>query len=380
MASRMRWGLGLIGLCVLTALAVRATTRDPIVRVVEQQRVWQLQSEIRSYNSALMDWAALDSVEALLPASAGVTVRLRADLPNSLSGPRDAAPQVSDSAIRVVRDALDAQLGRIGGSRVRLAVVALPSLLGRSERVEQARSEPIRYFAGSDTRGAWCAVVAGVYGPHQERETVDLLVGNGDPLGPCRLWARYGPPGAGIAGWLPDAGYLMSRAEAPPPDPPASRRSLFGIRRYDEGVRSVGMAAQACLGGRAQACHEAILDRDQWLASPSHGEHRGPALHARSRFGWAGNDAMEGLFGDLERELGADAFARFWRADTPAEATLEDALQADLGAWLLEWARARFGTEPRGPLMHWSTWLLSLIAMVALVGAAVAVAQRRRVA
>ena len=380
MASRMRWGLGLVGLCVLTALAVRTSTRDPIVRVVEQQRVWQLQSEIRSYNSALMDWAALDSVEALLPPSADVTVRLRADLPDSLPGPRNAGAQLSDSAIRIVSDALDAQLARIGGSRVRLAVVALPSLLGRSGRVEQARSEPIRYFAGSDDRGAWCAVVAGVYGPHQERETVDLLVGNGDPLGPCRLWARYGAPGAGIRAWLPHAGYLMSRAGATPPDPPASRRSLFGIRRYDDEVRGAGMAAQACLGGRADACPEAVLDRDQWLASLPRGEHRGPALHARSRFGWAGNDVMERLFADLERELGTEDFARVWRADAPVEPVLEDALDADLGTWLLEWARARFGTEPRGPLMHWSTWLLSVLALLPLVGAALAIAQRRRVA
>lgn len=379
MAARMRWTLGLLGACAVAVLLARLAIANPLIRYGGDSDLWRLRQEIAANNRALVQWAALDSVRSLLPDSPGVRLLLRSELPPSLAAAPGLTPQLSDSTIAAVEAAVHAQLADMGGSAVRLALVALPALRGGHADVEPSREPPLQYFTGRDERGTYCAVVVGVYGLMHESDIVRLLLAGGNPLGPCRFWARYGEPGAGVAPWLQRAGHTMLRSSPLPPDPPRSRRGLFGLRRFDSEVGNLGPLAQSCLAGRAAACRDAVLDPEQWGFSFTESSAAGPALVANGGFRWRGRAEVSGLLTELERELGAGGFARFWRSEVPAEDALGRELRADFGEWLVGWARARLGVEPRGPIVGWRTLVLSLLALGGLVGAAIAVAQRRQI-
>ena len=351
------------------------------------QRVWTLSDELMAARIVYNERAAFDSGYVALPAQPELVVRVH-DFPAPRRPTRDS---VAIARIRLHYDSVraaffDSVAAQMAGapSRARIALVqartAPDSAAGNAFFLE---SDPVRFFAGADDRGGYC--IATFAGP-------DEPLSPGSPLGPCRLWARYGPPSPQVLAWLARSGHLLEfdsvvayedwdyfagphgyqTAEAPE----ARRRGLFGIRRYDHPTNAVALGAQGCLAGRREDCVDAAFDADSWRFRRS--RVASDALQYRARY--ATLETIGGFFGDLERELGRERFERFWTGATAPEAELGAALGAPFDEWTQRWLIEQFGAEPQGPRTDAVTLLLSFGTIAALLGVALITARRRSLA
>ena len=364
MAPRMKWTLAVL---VLTASLAFAFSKGGLTtaRVEEyraQSRVWRVSNELGATRRAIVQWEALDSVRSVIPDS-GVAF--------AWSTAAD-----SGGAFAEVRDSIVAELDAMGGIRTRLAV-----LLRRSEntRGSGVTALPVQYFAERDSLGDWCAIVID---PAAARALTlrDAFFQGGSALGPCRFWARYGAPGPAIAGALPEFGVFLGAARPAPVDDQPFRRRLFGVRQWDA-PSAPHVVAQACAAGRMDAC-ERTLDPSTWMRSAFGFVQRGvddPAIGVRAR--WDRQLGPPASFvAELERALGPESFAEFWRAGGEPGSALENATGVPAPQWMHGWIVARFGAEPRGPRVPPGTLLLTLLPVAALAAASLVVAARRRVA
>lgn len=156
---------------------------------------------------------------------------------------------------------------------------------------------------------------------------------------------------------------------------------LFGISRPP--LADLGVAVQACLAGRLEACARAVSDPD--LITPTSGDRawllaNSPATgldggFAGPPFGWLD----DGLVYEWEAEFGTDAFARFWTSSEPIPEAFEAAFGVPLGAWVYEWAGRHGDVYRAGPSLPWGSVGWSLLALTALAGAATVAGMRRRV-
>lgn len=406
MAPGMKWLAAAAASCALVALLVLRGAHErvgaisadsPVIdasgtRVWEHplvRRVWSLSDELNAARIVYHERAAFDSGYAALPDAPGLVVAVD-DAPPPVRTARDSARVAAraayyDSIRAAFDDSLAAQLAG-ARSRARVALVQ-----ARTEPDSSAPyyfymvSDPARFFAGADERGGYCFATF----PHAA-----VSIEQGQPLGPCRLWVRYGAPSRQVLAWLAASGHLlefdsvrvgdgwwddyyvgargfMSEESANTP-----RRVLFGIRQYDERTDNVALAAQGCLAGREELCLEAAFDPDNWRYRRSEAESR--ALQYRARY--AALETIGGFFGDIERSLGPERFERFWTGATEPEAELAAALGEPLDEWTHAWLVAQFGAEPTGPRLEPGTLLLSLLAVAALIGAALVTARRRAIA
>ena len=400
MASWLKWPLFTIGSCVLIALfAFVASDRVEGPRTTDAllddagntrwdhplvQRVWRLQDEILASRIVYSEQEAFDVSYAELPGTPGVTVITR-QVPEALSQVRDTAwaaqARAERDSMRVAfHDSLDAEL-RETRSRARVALVEVPAPDDGVYWWYQ-ETHPARYFAGRDSAGGYCL---GTF------SGLPSLLLYGEPLGPCRVWLRYGAPSAPVLRWLAHSGHVLEFDSVLSPilgsefvgpqyfswydRPGTSRRALFGIRQFDEEADYIGLGAQGCLAGREELCLDAVMDPDEWRFRRA--RVRGSALQTRSRY--SALETIGALFGEVERELGPEGFAQFWTASTEPQRDLEAALGEDLNRWLMHWLREQFGPEPRGPVVPPATLLLALLTVAALTGAALLMAARRQI-
>lgn len=362
MASGMKWALAVTGLTAALGLAiVRGGMPGLPAEYGAQSEVWRSSAELAATRGALLQWSTLDSVRAILPDS-GVVF--------DVDGTSEAQHVISE-----LRDSIAAELAVVGGSRARMAVLALA---GSDRPGLQRALMSVQYFAGVDSLGGWCAVVIDPLATNPLALRQAVFAG-GSALGPCAFWAQHGAPGDALAAALPQFGHFLGAPRPGPADAAAPTRGLFGTRPWQHPV-APHVVAQACVAGRIEACDRALHDPLAWSAS-FFGIDRTPddaALLVRGRYVREANPS-ERMLADLRTELGDEAFMRFWRADGHLNDALAAATGTSAAEWMHRWAVARFGTEPRGPTLDALTLLLTLLAMAALAAASLLVAQRRRI-
>jgi hypothetical protein len=156
----------------------------------------------------------------------------------------------------------------------------------------------------------------------------------GNWLGVCSFFARYGAPGAGTARWLKSeswrqAGFapLRSASAGPSPAPfEGQPRSSGGFARAGNfGVRTwfserdqpwyIGAHGAGCLARNDAACME-LLTPPVMVADFVHASLL-PRSIAQSRFSFGGGYAWRrGLMTEIEKGLGEEKFAQFWKSES----------------------------------------------------------------
>ena len=402
MASGMKWLVTTVALCALVgALALRfdagrglaVTVNEPVLDE-NGNTVWDhplalrrfaLSDELTATRIAYHEQAAWDSGYAELPDTAALRVAMDRE-PVRWPGMRTDTASLArrgaflDSVRAAFDDEVAARLAEPVRARIALVQTSIDADSGTPYYM-YVDASPMRFFAGSDERGGFCFATF----PNPA-----VAIEQGQPLGPCRLWARYGAPSPQVLAWLARSGHLLEFDSVRTPvsgyrsrhpgllsgqeDTP--RRVLFGMRAYDEPTDHVRFPVQACIGGRTDGCLEAVLDADNFRFRRARIESL--ALEYRGRY--AALEVIGGFFGDIEREIGRDRFARFWTSAAEPEAELAAALGAPLDEWVRDWLARRFGREPLGPRVEWFSLLLSLAAIGALLLLALLTARRRTVA
>jgi hypothetical protein len=201
-------------------------------------------------------------------------------------------------------------------------------------------------------------------------------------LGECAFYLRYGMPGDAVQAWLERGAtfYGIERSVDREGLPGSMRRSVFGMQSI--GNRPV--ETYQCLAGNAAACAflfaypaetRPLMKKDLAIVAASPATSLGGYSQYRSS---VSGDAY--LLGDLEAEMGREAFAQFWASEAPE---IEDAFQGafgtDAGAWLLSWISQSMGVDTPGPRLPRSASSGSMIAIALLLGLAWSVQRRRQV-
>jgi hypothetical protein len=260
--------------------------------------------------------------------------------------------------------------------RARIGVFALPAAT-LPEPAGLPRLGPLYHLHARRTPEPTCVVIGSGPrgGPYTERvrsgvfHVLSYRAGAGWTNGPqvlrgCRFWARYGAPGAQLAGWLERRGYHFAEAAWSPPArrPDSARaRRLFG--RQAELRPELDGDALACFAGTAAACRSHFLE---------------PAGPAPARGLPGPNLADRSLLAALEQEFGAEAFGRFWRSDDDVASAFTAAFKVPVEEWLPQWLAGTYGTSG-GPAVPLNTAALALLTLGGLFGVGVATVVRRRI-
>jgi hypothetical protein len=374
MPSWLRWTLALTAACA--ALGTWLLITDIWLRLqgdpgAEQytREMDRMQREYRQASITLTRLARLDTVRRLLPDSSRLVV----------STGRDAPPEFE----KWIAAGAAAEYAPAPSPRVPVIIA-----YGAGERFSNERvlnigiRGGVDFLAGMDNGVSFCAVAGGVPSwSGNERWWTRYLTGLATrPLGPCRLWARYGAPGEAVRVWLAaGAMYFASDADPALPLPDSLRgRRIFGAHHE----RQLELGLEPCLAGNARRCREALLGSG--APGPA-----GPARLAGALVTSGGNDwfwsdwpprAATRLLATLEAEFGAGRFARFWTASGDVETAFRDAFGTPLEVWAMRSLQAVYGRAPTGPRLAAGTLLLSFITLGLLAGVAVAVSRRRTVA
>lgn len=222
------------------------------------------------------------------------------------------------------------------------------------------------------------------------RPDVRVWSRSGADLGPCRLYAAYGIPGAELRAWLDASALGFARVHVPgwaaevagtaPPRSDGTMR-LFGVWRPP--LARYGLPVQACLAGRATACGRAVSDLE--LVMPRWGDRGWLAANTpASSYGSQMPDAPFGYLDDAllyewEAEFGSEAFARFWTSGEPMPEAFETAFGVPLGEWVLGWVGQHAELYRAGPSLPWSSVWTSVLVLAGLAGVATVAGVRRRV-
>jgi hypothetical protein len=217
-----------------------------------------------------------------------------------------------------------------------------------------------------------------------------------NPLGPCALYAAFGPAGPHVDEWLGEGGYLFGAGDRPEgPEPaPASRvrsdvapRGLFGRREGYPVDLNLSLFAEACLQGKEEGCRTALFQEVPEAVQRSRG------LALRSGVGevtyfsewmlgpyWAGMfvGAERRLLWDLAEEFGTDRFRRFWGSERGVEEAFQAAFGEPMTSWVVRWGRRQVRPLADPGAMPWPDVLLTLLAVALLAGLGVAVHGRGR--
>ena len=400
MASGLKWALGLVAGCVLVALIlsrVESPFRQFIfARNAEHMRVLALKSEIHRTNARLARIARNDSLLPLMTGSKPVI---------------GLSKNLTDSAAAELRAAIVADLARVQPSRARIGVFVVDKEYGGHAAAFTWQGARYEYYAGRDALGTYCMVV-GLARPDRPSNHVFFRFSSSEVysyyaldrsdtvvnvLGPCRLWARYGHPSPAVGNWLKAGAYRLAEApsEWPVPKTAPRRRGRFGLRGDEmRWLSMVSPLGASCLAGRPDDCAAAVADTGRLVdrASLLLGDEvlrptsSIPRSSSPEPLYWSvGGGGVFGL-GDeamlakLEQQYGPERFAKFWSAPAQdVDTAFESAFGLPLGEWVMQWAQKTYGVEPKGPRVDFITALLSILMLGAMIGIAIAVAQRRQV-
>ncbi len=363
-----RWLTGVAAAAVLVAVwalppsIVRVPSPN---RLPEQERLQAVEREVRQLHGALRAFRWADSLSGyVLREQEGGLV---------LSPPRlreGSDPALLDTWEATERATLDALEPRDPDMVV--GIVWVPAGHGTLPGVPLGGATREVTFVGEGRGRPYCIQAI----PYHEPSARGLLRYAGYLEG-CRLYAKYGMPGAHLQDWLRTSSLGFARttdfeelAQLRSSTPRGTLR-LFGINRPL--LANGDLAVQACLAGRAEACERALtapgsiaprMGDDAWLVANS------PATSLRGfaaqvPFGYVD----DGLLYEWEAEFGPEAFTRFWRSAEPVPAAFEAAFDVPLGEWVLAWVQGHSSLYRPGPslpldALGWSLLTLALLGVV----------------
>ncbi len=198
-------------------------------------------------------------------------------------------------------------------------------------------------------------------------------------IGPCGFHARFGVPGPSVRRWLHAGG--IHAALAAPGSPGSERLVAYrpsGMGRvmpllFGETRRGPpDLTLDACIAYGGQACADFVLDvaPDAFRLTE--------LVDVLTHSAWVPESGR--LLSDLLAEVGPERFAAVWRTDQPLPDAFRAAVGEDLAAWTHRWAVRTFGAAPPGTRIGAGAVALSFGAVGLLLGFAVVLASRRRVA
>lgn len=222
-------------------------------------------------------------------------------------------------------------------------------------------------------------------------------------LGPCALYATYGPPGPGIVAWLNQAAWSPTRALDPRRPSPvwldeyqyqfgymyhllASPTDFGGVSTVPWMVRErLSNDGIACIAGNDERCVDGLL---QPTAAPREDQawRRDVIDVSANWYGWGmqANGSLGPSVGwivsDMIRDIGPQQFEAFWRSASPPPAAFEAATHRPLGDWLHQWAVRTYGTDTLGPSIPRRGRLAGLLVVLAGLLVAMGFAHERRLA
>ena len=204
---------------------------------------------------------------------------------------------------------------------------------------------------------------------------------------PCQILDRFGVPGARIGEWLDRGAWEFAVSREPIPDHLQLRdRSyadlpLFGTRRHPFATRDA--TTGGCLAGDPVDCSLSVTDP---VYIGENGAELRRAMDASpvsyADLDWADESPFgyldDTLFADLERQFGAEAFARFWSSDQEVPAAFRNAFGVDLGEWVLGWVDQQLGVSRAGPSLPLGDLLLSIgtLSLFAAIASGAAISRR----
>lgn len=318
----------------------------------EQRSYWRVRKDIMAANARMRAIHIKDTVESVVPDSAGLFV---------------VVPRGSTTAEEYLRRIYAREVAK--GSTAAIGVMAVRAQFGGYVGFPERMFG--KAFVPGNIRGLpYCVLVIPYFDPRPEPTEIAALKLRGG-VGPCGWWAKYGGPGPKIEKWLLGGGSRFTQAEPSRhyddhgfmPDGPASLFGRSNARRW------FSVPGQACLAGRVEACTSAMTRAD----TSSSGYVMGDDDHYRPRL-------MSGegvLLTDLEREFGAERFGAFWHSPEDVEPAFQAAFGISIGQWAHDWATKRAG--PFVPArMDVLTIVLAIVFVGLFVGIGSAVANRRR--
>jgi hypothetical protein len=383
MAHWLRWAAGTtVALLVTVVLVHRAAILMPGAGARGTDGTQRLQEAGAELRRLEQEVSLLGRAHALMPPPGADSGPVHLALPRNLD---------AESAT-LLAERVREELADVGEPGARVVLLMVDPRVGREGRGD-AGSPPSEIYAGRDEQGDYCAVVLltayvrvdSTFRYRYRNDRREWWPGGyvqhdrASLLGVCRLWARYGPPGAGVAAWLERGGSSLAEAlpiagVTPPPLRMSGVGSLLGssftLSHESPDVRR-------CIAGNGDACVTAFMaDGRRTSLPPAPGGVRimSRAIYGQRHFG----TRDQTLLAEMEEALGPERFAAFWRSDADVPAAYQAAAGAPLGPWLAGWAQHRFGRVEVGAAPNTSTTLLSLLFLAAMVGIALLVVQRRQ--
>jgi len=278
------------------------------------------------------------------------------------------------------RDWIEARLAQILEGRVARSPTGVAFV-----RDSMFRGVPTLFYAIPDSAGAPCVAIYAegnfAPGPWLRRPPFRRLAPA--MLGPCAYYARFGPAGSAVTGWLRRGGTALALTSPtfPPPawKPPATTSWMGSLVGRPGGVwfgdprLAFPLTLNGCVAGRLEACRDFVLGERM--------EPRGlQALGVRAEVNWSLQTDEVVFLSDVLTEFGPERFTRFWTAAGSLDEAFRTAFGASLDSWTASWARARFGRGPALPAIRAGALGLSLGTAAGFLALAVLIAYRRRVA
>jgi hypothetical protein len=389
------------GCAVLAVFALPPQTRsDPDGPVITPQevRATALGRELVAANETAR---RLEWVDSLLPLVRGAADHDTPFAVGIVPGLADQAGDPHAGQAEVVRE-LTQEVKLIGVSRpaVDLGVFIVNAKSdGVAERVGYA-SNHYEWYAGVRDGRAYCLSVRTTTEPSTDnlasrrwaslslfdpksRRAVDTPA---DILGPCRLYARHGMPGAEIGQWMLSAGATKAVERSDLLIPPV--RASGGTRGWVFHRRQLvpsDVAFEGCRSGSAEACETLIFANIKATNDPVEGSlpviQAGgvPVLESRtilSPLRSLGEVASDRALDAMEQRFGAEAFDRFWHSPKPPREAFVDAFGVAPADWGREWTRS-LGPFENASVVPGSTET-SLIVLYVGIMMAIAIGLTRR--
>ena len=219
-------------------------------------------------------------------------------------------------------------------------------------------------------------------------------------LGPCALYAEFGPPGASVERWLLRTGFALGwdvgwglggyRPRQPwwrelggPDEVGLSGAAIDLLRRLagePHPAYRLPVGAARCLTD-ARRCR-GLLEDSALATPPRPGGQLGVLL--RSPNPWEFDARTLGrsggqFLGDVIAVTGRERFRKFWKSAGPVEPSLTEALGIPVEEWTRDWLRVEFGSLEAGAPVTWDRLLWVLFLAAALTGLTAWAARQRSV-
>ena len=240
-----------------------------------------------------------------------------------------------------------------------------------------------RHLLPADTDGHTCITLVSTYTwYHIKRHSPSELQHRfASQLAPCALLAKFGRPGPHIERWLSGKGFDFATyfsptgrsvpVEALPEDADPVAYVLFEMEWSLYGTMPLGVQ---CLNGRIAECASAVFS-SRAASRPARAGFHTAAMPWRAPFG----TLTRSYIADLYREIGPEAFRRFWTSDQPFDRALQEATGMSVGAWTHQWAVGRRAFFRAGPLPEQRSVIRVTGLALLLLGSAVIYSTRRSV-